>query len=250
MVKNFKKLTLVTLLTAATLTTVACSSPAATNNNQTQDTNTKLSNVDVLRKTIDNHKNLTSFTSTEVLKDDDILLTNTAIYNKEPFLIKEIIGDSDGILVFEEYIDSSFIYESSDYSPKEKPQKLEWKKETNTRAFAQYLEDVFFFDNLHYAVSSFENNSPEATLTENDTTYELVIDIQDTTEIRKTTPDFEYKKYNFKAIIDKKTLLIQSIEENATNSDDTPHFVKIEFSTYNSAPAITLPEDAKSAVEA
>lgn len=231
--KNIKKLTLVTLLTATALTTVACSSQTTNTNNQTQNMN--LSAEKILEKTANNHKNLKSITLNNSIEDSNGKTTSNIVVNRDPLFARVQSKEDD--ITLEQYFDNSFIYYYfEDKSPIWKKSKIsDEDKFTVEDYITPHVLTVYNIYNIHK--------------TETDSSYTLTLEAKEPQKLADPYTKENYKKYILKLLIDKNTLLLKSTSVEAIDNKDNTAKIKTEYSNYNSQVDTKLPADATNAKE-
>lgn len=258
--KNIKKLTLVTLLSAGVIFTTACSQVAnqTTEKKAEQKQETKLSNEEILKKSIEAVKNLKSYEGT--MEENSYIAPETMpepspapLKSKHAYIIDKLSYRSESSDGYAQYLVDNYVYRKSNNT---------WVKWSLT---PERLENVKKQALTLYNIETVLNFKKDYTVTETDTTYVIEFKPTDLKELTKiyyadssatTKENSSVEIYYDKITLDKKSFLPLS-SENEFKSVSLPEGdqVKIKryskgkttYSNFNSVPAITLPEEAKNA---
>lgn len=259
--KNIKKLTLVTLLSAGVIFTAACSQVAnqTTEKKAEQKQETKLSNEEILKKSIEAFKNLKSYE--ETTEENSYYFAPETMPEPSPAPLKSKVAyiidklsyrneSSDG---YAQYLVDNYVYRKFNNT---------WVKRSLTpEGLENVKKQALGLGNIENAL----NFKKDYTVTETDTTYVIEFKPTDLKEFSKiyyanssatTKENSSVEIYYYKITLDKKSFLPLSSEyeiktislsEGSQVKNRLYSKGKTTFSNFNSVPDITLPEEAKNA---
>lgn len=262
--KNIKKLSLITLLSASAVLTVACSQGAGSNS-ATQQTETKKEEKktasEILNAAVENLKNEKSYEVSAEKTGIDGLTEHstkthektTAIVNKEAKIAKEFTEtkrlDKGKTSSVEQWYTESENYRLINSSTGS----MWWKSKINT-------ESKEFYTSRHvFPLIRIAKYNKDLNLTEDSTSYTIDFTPNDLKDFvgEKNANTAVLEKYSVKVKIEKnnfRILTVEVTEKGKIKLEQTEmvadYTEKAEFKNYGNLVPLTLPEAAKSAREA